>query len=51
MPRPLLTAIPIIAINTDPAAPIFKIAKYGSEIDLFDLVEVLTAQVIAAKSS
>ncbi len=39
----------IIAINTDPAAPIFNIAKYGAEIDLFDLVEVLTAQVKAAK--
>ncbi len=32
----------IIAINTDPAAPIFGVAKYGSEIDLFDLIEVLT---------
>jgi electron transfer flavoprotein alpha subunit len=41
----------IIAINTDPAAPIFNIAKYGSEIDLFDLVEVLTAQVKATKGS
>jgi len=39
----------IVAINTDPAAPIFNIAKYGAEIDLFDLVEVLTAQVKAAK--
>jgi len=41
----------IIAINTDPAAPIFNIAKYGAEIDLFDLVEILTAQVKAAKGS
>ncbi|MBE3040113.1 MAG: electron transfer flavoprotein subunit alpha/FixB family protein [Chloroflexi bacterium] len=41
----------IIAINTDPTAPIFNIAKYGAEIDLFDLVEVLTAQVKAAKGS
>jgi len=39
----------IIAVNTDPAAPIFNIAKYGTETDLFDLVEVLTAQVKAAK--
>jgi len=39
----------IIAINTDPTAPIFNIAKYGTETDLFDLVEVLTAQVKAAK--
>ena len=39
----------IIAINTDPAAPIFNIAKYGAEMDIFDLIEVLTAQVKAAK--
>jgi len=39
----------IIAVNTDPAAPIFNIAKYGVEMDLFDLVEVLTAQVRVAK--
>lgn len=39
----------IIAVNTDPAAPIFNLAKYGTETDLFDLVEVLTAQVKAAK--
>jgi len=39
----------IIAINTDPAAPIFGVAKYGSEIDLFDLVGVLTEQVKQAK--
>ena len=39
----------IIAINTDPAAPIFNIAKYGAEIDMFDLLEVLTTQVKAAK--
>jgi electron transfer flavoprotein alpha subunit len=39
----------IIAINTDPAAPIFNIAKYGIEGDIFELVEVLTEQVKAAK--
>lgn len=39
----------IIAVNTDPAAPIFNIAKYGVEMDLFDLVEVLTEKVKAAK--
>jgi len=31
----------IIAINTDPTAPIFDVAKYGSEVDLLDLTEVL----------
>jgi electron transfer flavoprotein alpha subunit len=41
----------IIAVNTDPAAPIFNIAKFGTEIDLFDLVEVLTAQVKAVKGN
>jgi electron transfer flavoprotein alpha subunit len=39
----------IIAINTDPAAPIFNVARYGVEGDLFELVEVLTDQVKQAK--
>jgi electron transfer flavoprotein alpha subunit len=39
----------IIAVNTDPAAPIFNVAKYGVEADLFELVEVLTEQVKSAK--
>ena len=39
----------IIAINTDPTAPIFSIAKYGAVIDLLDLAPVLTEQVRQAK--
>lgn len=39
----------IIAVNTDPVAPIFNIAKYGVETDLFELVEVLTEKVKQAK--
>ena len=39
----------IIAINTDPTAPIFDIAQYGAEVDMLDLLEVLTGQVEEAK--
>jgi electron transfer flavoprotein alpha subunit len=41
----------IIAINTDPTAPIFESANYGAEIDLFDLIEVLTENVEEAKAA
>lgn len=41
----------IIAINTDPDAPIFNIARYGAETDLFDLVPVLIEKIREAKSS
>jgi electron transfer flavoprotein alpha subunit len=34
-----------IAINTDPAAPIFDLAKYGVEVDMFDLIEILIEKV------
>lgn len=35
----------IIAVNTDPTAPIFDIAQYGSEVDMLDLLEVLVEQI------
>ena len=34
----------IIAVNTDPEAPIFAVADYGALIDLHDLSEALAAQ-------
>lgn len=38
-----------IAVNTDPSAPIFDVAQYGAEVDLLDLLPVLSAQVRQAK--
>jgi electron transfer flavoprotein alpha subunit len=35
----------IIAINSDPAAPIFDLARYGATVDLLDLLPVLTEKV------
>ncbi len=39
----------IVAVNTDPNAPIFNIAKYGTTIDMFDLLPVLIDKVKQAK--
>ena len=39
----------IIAVNTDPKAPIFDIAKYGIQMDIFELIEVLTEHLKAVK--
>ncbi len=39
----------IIAINTDQNAPIFNIAKYGTTLDMFDLLPALTEKVKQAK--
>ena len=39
----------MIAINTDPSAPIFNQAKYGVEMDVLDLLPVLIDQVKAEK--
>jgi electron transfer flavoprotein alpha subunit len=35
----------IIACNTDPGAPIFDVAHYGTTVDLFDLVPALTEKL------
>jgi electron transfer flavoprotein alpha subunit len=40
----------LIAINTDPNAPIFDVARYGAEVDLLDLLPVLTEQVQRVRS-
>jgi electron transfer flavoprotein alpha subunit len=39
----------IIAVNTDPTAPIFDIAKYGTTVDMLDLLPALTERVQQAK--
>jgi len=39
----------IIAVNSDPNAPIFDVATYGVNTDLFDLIDPLIEQVKAAK--
>jgi len=41
----------IIAINTDTNAPIFNVAKYGTTIDLFDLVPALTEKLRDVKKA
>lgn len=39
----------IVAVNTDPAAPIFDVAQHGTDVDMFDLLPVLTDLVRQAK--
>ena len=39
----------IIAINTDPSAPIFEAAHYGATEDMLDVVESLTEKIREAK--
>jgi electron transfer flavoprotein alpha subunit len=39
----------IIAVNTDENAPVFNIAKYGTTIDMFELLPVLTEKVKQAR--
>jgi electron transfer flavoprotein alpha subunit len=35
----------VVAVNIDPGAPIFDFAKYGAEVDLFDLIDYLIESV------
>lgn len=39
----------IIAVNTDPEAPIFDLAKYGAEADILALIPALTEKVRQVK--
>jgi electron transfer flavoprotein alpha subunit len=41
----------IIAINTDPGAPIFDLAQFGATVDLFDLLPALTENVRLVKQA
>jgi electron transfer flavoprotein alpha subunit len=40
----------IIAINTDPLAPIFDVAKFGAEADAIELMPVLAEKIQETKS-
>jgi electron transfer flavoprotein alpha subunit len=41
----------ILAVNTDPEAPIFNLAQYGAVIDLLDLIPALTESVKLARKA
>jgi electron transfer flavoprotein alpha subunit len=41
----------IIAVNTDPAAPIFDIAHYGTTTDLFELIDPLKESIAKRKAA
>ncbi len=39
----------IIAVNTNPSAPIFNLAKYGTTLDILDLLPALTEKIRVEK--
>jgi electron transfer flavoprotein alpha subunit len=39
----------MVAINTDPGAPIFGIAHYGAQVDMLDLMEELAARLATSQ--
>lgn len=41
----------IVAVNTDPNAPIFDVAHYGATCDLFDLLPILSERLRASPGS
>ena len=41
----------IVAINTDPQAPIFSVAHYGAVADLFDVLRALTEEIKKRQAS
>jgi electron transfer flavoprotein alpha subunit len=43
------SAATIVAINTDPQAPIFDVAHYGATADLFDVLPLLTEKIKTAR--
>ncbi len=46
----MLDSETVIAINVDPAAPIFGVARWGTTTDMFDLLPVLIERLKAAAS-